>query len=125
MVSGPEPASPKWERPSIVMTNIEKVELGMTYGEVAGIMGKKIDIGYTESSASNGKYEEILVKNPYYEEVLTDRSGARYRVVYYFTHIKKADGIVSDDELTPLVFEENRLIGKGRGFLFELKDRVK
>ncbi|MCK5179660.1 MAG: DUF3192 domain-containing protein, partial [Candidatus Omnitrophica bacterium] len=37
----------------------------------------------------------------------------------------KADGIVTDDELTPLVFQENQLIGKGRSFLSELKDRLK
>jgi len=124
MTSAPEFSSQKGKGPSIALTNIEKVQLGMTYNEVAGIMGDTINIGYKESSALDGAYEEVLVKNPYYEEVLQS-SETQYRVVCYFTHIKKADGIVTDDELTPLVFEENLLIGKGRDFLFELKDRMK
>ena len=124
MTSGPEFSFQKGTRPSIALTNIEKVKPGMTYGEVAGIMGDAISIGYKKSTALEGAYEEILVKNPYYEEVLKGRN-IQYMIVCYFTHIRKADGIVTDDELTPLVFEENRLIGKGRKFLFEFKDRLK
>ena len=124
MTSSPEFSSRKGKRPSIPLTNIEKVQLGMTYNEVAGIMSDTINIGYRTSAALGGAYEEVLVKNPYYEEVLQS-GGTQYRVVCYFTHIRKADGVVTDDELTPLVFEENRLIGKGREFLFELKDRMK
>ena len=96
----------------------------MTYGEVAGIMGDTINIGYKISAALEGAYEEVLVKNPYYEEVLKG-STTQYRIVCYFTHIRKADGIVTDDELTPLVFEEGRLIGKGVSFLSGLKDKLK
>lgn len=124
IASGPQRSSSKWKRPSIALTNIEKVQIGMTYGEVAGIMGDAISIGYKASDALEGAYEEILIKNPYDEEVL-EGSQAQYRIVCYFTHIRKADGIVTDDELTPLVFQENQLIGKGRNFLFELKDRLK
>ncbi len=124
MTSGPKFSSQKWEGLSIALTNIEKVQLGMTYGEVAGIMGDTVNIGYKTSDASEGAYEDVLVKSPYYEEII-EGSEARYRVVCYFTHIRKADGIITDDELTPLVFEEGRLIGKGRSFLFELKDRKK
>ena len=124
MTSWPEFSPRKGMRPSIALTNIEKVQLGMTYSEVAGIMGDAINIGYKTSAALEGAYEEVLVKNPYYEEVL-EGSTTQYRIVSYFTHIRKSDGIVTDDELTPLVFEEDRLIGKGRNFLFELKDKLK
>jgi len=122
--SGPKLSSRKWERPSIALTDIEKVQLGMTSDEVAGIMGDAIHIGYRTSPALKGAYQEILVENPYYEEIL-EGGIARYRVVYYFTHIRRADGVITDDELTPLVFEDDRLIGKGRDFLFDLKNRVK
>ena len=124
ITSGPEFSSQKGEGPSIALTDIDKVQLGMTYNEVAGIMGDTINIGYKTSAALEGAYEEVLVKNPYYEEVLQN-GETQYRVVCYFTHIRKADGVITDDELTPLVFEEDRLIGKGRSFLFGLKDRLK
>ena len=65
----------------------------------------------------------IPVKNPYREEIL-EGDGTTYRVAYYFTHIKKSDGIVADDELTPLIFQEGVLVGKGQGFLIDLKDRL-
>lgn len=120
MTSGSEFSSQKWEGPAIALTKIETVKIGMTYKEVAGIMGDTVSIGYKESSSLEGAYEEIFVPNPYYDEVFQG-SKTWYRVVYYFTHIRKADGIVTDDELTPLVFEENRLIGKGRSFLLNLK----
>ena len=124
MISGPEFSSQKWTRPAIALTNIEKVKPGMTYGEVAGIMGDAVNIGYKTSAVLEGAYEEVLVKNPYYEEVLKG-GETHYRIVCYFTHIRKADGVVTDDELTPLVFEENRLIGKGVSFLSEFKDGFK
>jgi hypothetical protein len=122
--SRPDLSFKKGEGPSIAiaLTNIEKVKLGMTYSEVTGIMGDIVNIGYKKSDALEGAYEEVLVKSPYYEEII-EGSDARYRIVCYFTHIRKADGIITDDELTPLVFEEDLLIGKGRSFLVELKDR--
>jgi hypothetical protein len=116
--------SGEWSAPSIALTNIDKVQLGMTYGEVASIMGDTVSIGYRENDDVDGAYEEMLIKNPHYDEVFKGIE-AHYRVVYYFTHIRKADGLVTDDELTPLVFEENRLVGKDRKFLFELKDKLK
>ncbi|MBI3617053.1 MAG: DUF3192 domain-containing protein [Candidatus Omnitrophica bacterium] len=41
-------------------------------------------------------------------------------VLYYFSHIQRADGIISSDELTPLVFEKDILIGKGWDFFIDL-----
>ncbi|MBN1870112.1 MAG: DUF3192 domain-containing protein [Candidatus Omnitrophica bacterium] len=121
--SAPEFYSRDWERPSIAMTNIDKVQLGMTSEEVEAIMGDTLDVGY-RTGDSEGVYEGLVVKNPYYDEIIGTEE-AQYRIVYYFTHIKKADGIVTSDELTPLVFEENRLIGIGQGFLAELNGRLK
>jgi len=115
----PELSISDWERPVIPLTDIEQVEVGMTSDEVTSVMGTAVDAGY-EMAAENGSYEEILVENPYKEEIFEDLL-ARYRVLYYVTYIRKADGKITDDELTPLVFEDDRLIGMGQDFLDELK----
>ena len=124
VTSEPELSSEQWTNSSRALTNIRQVQLGMTYGEAAGIMGDAINVGYQKSDDLEGAYETIPVKVPYREEIL-EGTHKTYRVVYYFTHIRKSDGIISDDELTPLIFENDQLIGKGRNSLFMLKDRLK
>ena len=47
-------------------------------------------------------------------------NGKTIEVYYYYTGVKPADLEVSDDELTPLVFENEKLIGWGWPFLNEL-----
>jgi hypothetical protein len=43
--------------------------------------------------------------------------GRTYEVWYYYTDLKQRDDKISDDELTPLVFDEEKLIGWGYPFL--------
>lgn len=105
------------------LTNIGKVYVGMKKEEVMTIMGKRIAIGYEYINGSN-RLSPIFLRSPYRAEILTD-AKAVFEVMYYFTDVKKADDIVSDEELTPLVFERNKLIGKGQDFLFKLKNTLK
>ena len=105
------------------LTNIGKVYVGMKKEEVMAIMGKHIIIGYEKIKGGN-TFAPIFVRSPYRAEILTD-AKAVFEVMYYFTDVKKADDIVSDEELTPLVFEKNKLIGKGQDFLFKLKNTLK
>jgi len=59
------------------------------------------------------------INNPYKSEVLYGKNGKTLEVLYYYTDIQRADGAITDDELTPLVFDDDILIGWGRGFLQE------
>jgi len=103
------------------LTQMNQVFVGMTYQEVSNLMGERVFIGY-EGIA--GDPQPIALQSPYRVETLKDGEKS-YEVLYYFTHIQKADGMIADDELTPLIFEEERLIGKGWDFLFKLKNTVK
>ncbi len=94
----------------------------MTSREVAATMGEKTTIGYERPDVTSGAYHPASVSNPYHKELLR-ASGKTYDVFYYFTHIQRADGIISSDELTPLVFEKDVLIGKGWDFLNKLKNQ--
>ena len=60
--------------------------------------------------------EEIRIPNPYKSEFLKVR-GKSLEVLYYVTQIKKDDGVFNKDELTPLIFENGKLIGWGWNYL--------
>lgn len=53
---------------------------------------------------------------PYRSETLTGKDGKSYEVLYYYTHLKQRDDRITDDELTPLVFQGGKLIGRGYPF---------
>ena len=104
------------------LTKVGEIYVGMMKDEVLAVMGDQVMIGYDQIKG-NYNSSPIYVQSPYHAEILTD-AKVIYEVMYYFTHINKADGVISDEELTPLVFEKNKLIGKGQDFLFKLKNTL-
>ena len=102
------------------LTNISEITVGMTKQEVKAVMGGEVVIGYEKSDNASGTFVPVTMKNPIRTEYLKS-AGKNYEVEFYFTQIKQADGTVSDDELTPMVFENNRLAGKDWDFLNNLK----
>jgi len=105
------------------LTRISHIYVGMTYKEVLNVMGDKINIGYREDESTFGILQPITLQSPYRMETL-EREGKVLNIIYYFTDIKKGDGFISQEELTPLVFEDNHLIGKGRDYLFQVKKKL-
>lgn len=103
-------------------TSIENVYLGMTDRDVSKVMGDEMVVGY-QKNRKTGVLEKINIGTVYRTETL--KAGSKnYLVKYYFTGINKADGIISEEELAPLVFEENRLVGSSWDFLFRLKNEL-
>ena len=87
--------------------NLLKLSVGMTKEEVFNVMG----VGQP-----NPLDVTVMVHNPYKSETL--RAGDKiFEVIYYYTDLKKDEGIITDDELTPLIFDEGKLIGWGWRFL--------
>lgn len=86
--------------------NIKKLTTGMRKDAVSALMG-------TEPSKSLFMW----IDNPYRSETLTGKDGKTYEVLYYYTDLKQRDDKITDDELTPLVFENQKLIGWGYPFL--------
>ena len=89
-----------------------KLSIGMTKEQALKIMGTK---------SGGGRYGEPTINSPYKSEILQGREKT-VEVIYYYTDIKDAfytahEVTITDDELTPLVFENGRLIGWGRSFL--------
>jgi Protein of unknown function (DUF3192) len=86
--------------------NIKKLSVGMRKDTVVEMMG---------TEPSKGVF--MWIDNPYRTEVLSGKDGKTYDVFYYYTDLKQRDDKITDDELTPLVFEGGRLIGWGYPFL--------
>lgn len=95
---------------------IKKLLLGISREEALALIGRSTTIGYELRQGSADEYQAITVPNPHKSQQFTKGSNV-YQVDYYLVQINKADDNVTDDELMPLVFESNRLIGKGWDFL--------
>jgi hypothetical protein len=85
--------------------NLARLSVGMPKSQVLRMMGTR-----------SVETELMAIRNPYKVETLTG-DGKTYEIVFYYTDINKTDGTITDDELTPLVFEAGKLIGWGWSFL--------
>jgi len=84
---------------------INGFSIGMTKEAVMQTMGSKPII--SEGQEFN---------NPYRSEVITG-VDKKYEVLYYATDVNVNDGIISDNEVTPVVFLDGKLIGWGWDFM--------
>ena len=66
-------------------------------------------------------YKDVLNKfsTPEYSELLK-KGDSSYQVLYFATNSQHADGKVTKDECTPLVFKNAKLIGFGEKALAEI-----
>jgi hypothetical protein len=86
--------------------NLAKLTVGLRKEVVTEMMG---------TEASKGVF--MWIDNPYRSETLTGKDGKSYEVLYYYSDLKQRDDKITDDELTPLVFQDGKLIGWGYPFL--------
>ncbi|MFH0731498.1 MAG: DUF3192 domain-containing protein [Candidatus Omnitrophota bacterium] len=89
--------------------NVSNLSSGMPKEEVLKAMENRGLIAYQDG-------EQITVANPSKTETLQGKEK-KIEVLYYMTESVNGDYTVTDDKLTPLVFEDNLLIGWGRDFL--------
>ena len=94
--------------------NLIRISIGMPKQEVINIMGTKTKTAYYHGGLDNWAY--ITINNPYRSEILQGKDKT-LEVIYYVTDVKSYDGAITDDELTPLVFDNGILIGWGWSFL--------
>ncbi|MGV7235098.1 MAG: DUF3192 domain-containing protein [Nitrosomonadaceae bacterium] len=89
-------------------TQLNHLKLTMTKHEVINLMG-------VESVVTGGTPAEIT--NPQRTEEIKSRNGRVYEVLFYYTQVNSRDGLITDDELTPIVLENGKVIGWGYAFL--------
>lgn len=93
---------------------VKKEKRVLTKEEVLMLMGTKTKrCGYIDFFTA--------VRNPYKTEILVDDKGKTYEVLYYFTNIGRSTRwekrLISNNNLTPFVFEDGKLIGLDWGSL--------
>ena len=92
--------------------NLLKLNIGMTKAEAITTMGTKPIIVY-----SGGVFgTQVQINNPYRSEILSGEKK-NLEVIYYATDVKADENYITDDELTPLVFSDGKLIGWGQSLL--------
>ena len=94
---------------------LQNVRVGMKQEEVHNLMGQEIIVGYDyEGSAlkEGSRPKPLTIPNPYRTKNIQTSQGA-CTVEYYVTAVHHPDGVVSDDELMPLVFCKGILTDKG------------
>lgn len=94
-------------------THLSSLHVGMTKDEATTIMGTE---GKSNCLALGPLFtcmSSELINNPYRTTGFKMDDKA-YDVLYYWTDVKKRDDAITDDELTPLIFENGKLIGWGR-----------
>lgn len=90
---------------------LNNVRLGMTQDQVHAFMGQGIVIGYAYQGSSPDA-KPLTINNPYKTAPLKTPQGDCV-AEYYVTAVHQPDGIVSDDELMPLIFCNKTLAYKG------------
>jgi len=119
MVSGcvPRPTISEITAPN--RANLLKLSIGMSKQEAIDIMGTdEMTVFYRPPDAGVLRRKTVIITNPYRSEIFQGKDKA-LEVIYYVTDVKRDDGVITDDELTPLVFDNGTLIGWGWGFLVE------
>ena len=121
--TGPTAATGAGSFPQSVkaISQMHLVKIGMLKPEVKSLLDEKLTIGYQE--ATPGAYTAVTLNNPYRFETLKKEHKV-FDVYYYFTGIKQTDGKITDDELMPVVFENEQLVGKGWSFFDRLRSKA-
>jgi len=88
-------------------SGLKALQEGQTVDQVHQIMGQELVIGYSEQTPG---YKPLTIPNPYKSEAI---QGTNIVIEYYVEAIRQPDGIINDNELMPLVFKDNKLIGRG------------
>ncbi|MDP2653602.1 MAG: hypothetical protein Q8Q08_06165 [Candidatus Omnitrophota bacterium] len=97
------------------ISHLRQARTGMTVQEVRSLLDEQVIIGY-EQAPDGQSYVPVTLNNPYRIETV-QKGGLTYEIYYYFSGVKQPDGLVADDELVPLVFEDGKLVGKGWPYL--------
>lgn len=87
--------------------NLSKLRVGMSEQEVLNIMGtKKLRSGIWNFYT--------VINNPYRTEITEGQNGKTVKTLYYFTNTSKTTTwekhSIRESELTPLIFEDGKLI---------------
>ncbi|HSV43777.1 MAG TPA: hypothetical protein VLJ10_04400 [Candidatus Bathyarchaeia archaeon] len=89
---------------------------GLSPSEAKALLGDQVVIGYELSDRQAQYYKPLTLQNPYRSESY-QAGNKTFLIEYYVMGINQSDDQITDDELTPLIYEQDRLTGWGWDFL--------
>lgn len=90
----------------------QQLQMGISEAETRGLFNVKM----TYASAGEFMRPEISVPNPYKTEIVLS-GDSKAKVLWYYTQMVKNDSKITEDELTPVVLIDDKVIGWGHNFL--------
>ncbi len=112
------------------LANLARLTPGMPRSEVISLMGtESVPVAGTESGFVGTSRDSLavtsvqipiggpkpLLQNPHRSEIYS-AGGREWEVLFYYTRLVANDGLVTDDELTPVVLRDGILVGTGWPF---------
>ena len=94
---------------------IRSLKAGMSDAEVRSVMGEGEIV----------RYKKIYLVDPWRTEAFPLGDGTKVLILYYVTQPPRKYYHPSDDALTPVVLENDRLVGWGWSYLRRNADRYK
>lgn len=98
--------------------NLMKLTSQMTTDQVLKVMGNKP----IDAHSRSGKFIGTIYHPYKTQEVVSDEK--KYKILFYYSHIRHSDAIITNSELTPIIFNEDKLVGVGWSFLDKLKNNL-
>ena len=89
---------------------LNELEIGMNENVVLMMM---------ESKTFKIESAPFIIENPFKTEIYSNDIDV-YKILYFYTDLVKRDGFITDEELTPIIFKNNKLIGWGRNVWKEI-----
>ncbi|HEU5167250.1 MAG TPA: DUF3192 domain-containing protein [Chitinophagaceae bacterium] len=103
--------------------NLLKIDIGVSKNKALEVMGGIQKIQTYTSTSPVTKKEDIIINNPVNREFKTDSAGNTVEIVWYYTHMKKAEGDINKEQQTPVILEKNAVVGMGWDFYNEYAKR--
>lgn len=97
-------------------SNLMNITTGMSRNDAIAAMGGVRQIAVYDPSQMIGQKKLGMMSNPYSRDLKKDSSGNNIEILWYYTDIKNTTAIDKSD-LTPIIFENNIVVGLGWDFL--------
>ncbi len=92
--------------------SLQQVRIGMSRTEVKSLLALPVVVGYELIDREGRQYKPLTMINPHRAEVIRQGSKA-YEVDYYLVGICRQDDMVSDEELMPLIYFNDKVVALG------------
>jgi len=102
------------------LMQMHRIKVGMSMPEVRAVLSDTLLLGYRQKNNNMAQFEPIAIPQPYRQEEFV-KEGHNYVILYYNAFVVKADDLIAEDELTPLIFKDGLLLGTGLDTLDQVK----